>query len=72
VPAKQVNQYDGYENVEHIITGRESAFGEQWKYENLKGIGRNSQYHGGPKTGAWRDGEFVLRDCLNWFHIGLF
>src|SRR5439155_12792141 len=50
VPPEQVYQHGCDCNIEHVIGGRQSAFGKQREHKNLKGIGP-------PWPESWRLGN---------------
>ena len=71
VPAEQVNQHGCDCNVEHVISGRQSSFGKQGKHKNLKCIGCHGQNHGGSKTRAGRERDWVFGYHSGGFHVVL-
>jgi hypothetical protein len=76
VPAQKVNQRGCHTEVEYVIRGRQSAFDEQGKDDDLERVRNDGQHHGGLKArtrgdcdgvvshgGDFRLAPFILNDA---------
>jgi hypothetical protein len=65
VPTEKLDEHNSDTEIEYVVGGRRTALDEEGKNDNLQGIGKDRESHGGSKTRNRRDGKDGL------IHIGL-
>ena len=60
MPAQQVNHHGGNAEIEYVVRGRDRAFDESWKDNDLQSVRNDGQYHRGPKARTGRDGDGIV------------